>query len=92
MHREILQPKLADSGIGSGNPVSIQELSEVLGPLVQGTMVNATDQMLSSLKHAFAKLMAAKAAFRPFVVTYFSSSDFTEFDFPESHGLVDEQR
>ncbi len=92
MHRELLQPKLADSGIGSGKPVSMQNLSDVLGPLVHGSMVNATEQMLSSLQHAFAKLMTAKAAFRPFVVTYFESSDFTEFDFPESHGLAEEQK
>jgi hypothetical protein len=92
MHRELLQPKLAHSGIGSGKPVSMQELSEILGPLVHGGMVNATDQMLSSLQHAFAKLMAAKVAFRPFVVTYFGNSDFTEFDFPESHGLAVEQK
>jgi hypothetical protein len=88
MHRELLQPKLAESGIGSGKAVSLQELADVLGPLVHGTMVNATDQLVSSLMHAFGKLMAAKLAFRPFAVGYFKSPDFTEFEFPESHGLA----
>jgi hypothetical protein len=92
MHRELLQPKLADSGIGREKAVSLQQLESDLGPLVHGTMVNATDQMISSLKHAFGKLMAAKAAFRPFAVNYFKSSDFTEFEFPESHGLADSLR
>ncbi|MES2944169.1 MAG: hypothetical protein V4772_14970 [Pseudomonadota bacterium] len=91
MHRELLQPKLAGIGIGAGKPVSLQDLVEVLGPLVHGSMVNVTEQMLSSLQHAFGKLMIAKAAFRPFAVTYFKSSDFTEFDFPELYGLAEGQ-
>lgn len=92
MHRELLQPKLAGNGIGAGKPVSLQDLVEVLGPLVHGSMVNATEQMLASLQHAFEKLMTAKAAFRPFAVTYFESSDFTEFDFPETYGLTEGQK
>jgi hypothetical protein len=89
MHRELLQPKLAESGLGMGNSVSLHELAKVLGPLVHGTMVNATEQMISQLQHAFEKLMAAKVAFRAFAVPYFKSksTDFTEFEFPETYGL-----
>jgi len=87
MHRELLQPKLAESGLGAGRPVSLQELEDLLGPLVHGTMVNATSQMISQLQHAFAKLVAAKVSFRAFVVSHFESNDFTDFDFPETHGL-----
>jgi len=91
MHRELLQPKLAESGLGTGNPVSLQELAKLLGPLVHGTMVNSTAQMISQLQHAFEKLAAAKVAFRAFAVLYFKSTDFTEFDFPETYGLVQGQ-
>lgn len=87
MHRELLQPKLAEGAIGDGKPISLGELEKVLGPLVHGTMVNATAQMLSQLQHAFDKLITAKLAFRAFAVSYFKSNDFTEFEFPESYGL-----
>jgi len=87
MHRELLQPKLAEAEIGSGKPISFGELEKLLGPLVQGTMVNATTQMLSQLKHSFEKLVTAKLAFRAFAVSYFKSNDFTDFDFPETYGL-----
>lgn len=90
MHRELLQPKMAESGLGIGNPISLQDLAKALGPLVHGTMVNSTEQMKSQLQHAFEKLMAAKVAFRAFAVPYFKSksTDFTEFDFPETYGLA----
>jgi hypothetical protein len=87
MHRELLQPKLAEVQIGDGKPITLGELEKLLGQLVQGTMVNATTQMLSQLQHSFEKLIAAKLAFRKFAVSYFKSNDFTEFDFPETHGL-----
>ncbi|GJJ02783.1 hypothetical protein RugamoR64_33210 [Duganella rhizosphaerae] len=88
MHRELLQPKLAESGLGTGNAISLQELAKLLGPLVHGTMVNSTTQMISQLQHSFEKLMSAKLVFRDFVTSYFKSDDFTEFDFPETYGLV----
>jgi hypothetical protein len=92
MHRDQLQPKLAESGLGTGNQVSLQELAKLLGPLVHGTMVNATAQMITQLQHAFEKLMVAKVAFRAFAASYFKSNDFTEFDFPETYGLVQGQK
>lgn len=87
MHRDLLQPKLAEVAIGNGKPISFGELEKLLGPLVQGTMINATTQMLSQLQHSFEKLITTKLTFRAFAVSYFKSNDFTEFDFPETYGL-----
>ncbi|MNK35514.1 hypothetical protein D3C87_540430 [compost metagenome] len=92
MHRDLLQPKLSESGLGTGNSISLQELAKVLGPLVHGTMVNSTEQMILQLQHAFGKLITAKSAFRGFAVSYFKTTDFTEFEFPETYGLVPGQK
>lgn len=89
MHREILQPKLGEIGVGAGVAISLQELDKLLGPLIHGTMNNSTVQMISQLQHAFTKLIAAKVEFRAFATVYFKSNDFTEFDFPETYGLVE---
>lgn len=89
MHREMLQPKLAEIGLGAGIAISLQELEKLLGPLIHGTMINSTAQMISQLQHAFEKLIAAKVAFRAFATVYFKSNDFTEFEFPETYGLVE---
>lgn len=91
MHRDLLQPKLSEIGFDAGNSVSLQELAKVLGPLVHGTMVNSTAQMISQLQHTFGKLIAAKLAFRTFAVSYFKTTNFTEFEFPETYGLVPSQ-
>ncbi|MED5596727.1 hypothetical protein [Janthinobacterium sp. P210006] len=88
MHRELLQPKLSESGFGTGNLASLQELAKVLGPLIHGTMVNSTAQIILQLQYAFEKLIAAKLDFRAFAVSYFKTTDFTEFEFPETYGLV----
>lgn len=88
MHRELLQPKLSQIGFESGKSISLQELEKYLGPLVQGTMVNSTNQMIEELQHAFGKLIAAKLAFRAFAVSYFKTTNFTEFEFPDTYGLV----
>lgn len=87
LHRELLQPKLSEAGIGNGKAVTDAELRETLGMLLHGTMVNTTDQMLSLLKATFEKLLAAKEAFRNYAVTHFKTNDFTDFDFPETYGL-----
>lgn len=91
MHRELLQPKLSECGFGKGNTTSLQELVKGLGPLVHGTMVNSTEQMISQLQHAFGKLILAKLAFRAFAVSYFKTNHFTEFEFPETYGLAPAQ-
>jgi hypothetical protein len=87
MHREMLQPKMAEIRLGDGSPVQLSKLPELLGPLVYGSMVNATSQMLTLMQSTFHKLVSLKVAFRAYAVKYFGTADFTEFDFPESHGL-----
>jgi hypothetical protein len=89
LHRELLQPKMAELGLGNGKPVDLAELPSQLGPLVHGTLLNSTDQMLSILRATFKKLLAAKIKFRAYSVTYFRTNDFTDFDFPENFGLLD---
>jgi len=89
LHRELLQPKMAELGLGDGKPVGLAELPSLLGPLVHGTLVNSTDQMLSILRATFKKLLAAKVQFRAYSVTYFKTNDFTDFNFPETYGLLD---
>jgi hypothetical protein len=88
MHRELLQPKLAEAGLGNGKAVVLNDLPTLLGSLVYGTMVNSTDQILSLLQSSFKKLAAVKTQFRAFAVKYFRTTDFTDFDFPETHGLL----
>lgn len=88
MHRELLQPKLAEAGIGDGKTIALSELSQILGSHLNGSMVNATIQMLELLQDAFEKLMASKYVFRIHAVAYFKTADFTDFDFPETYGLV----
>jgi hypothetical protein len=87
MHREMLQPKLAEAGFESGKPITLAELTRGLGSLVHGTMTNATTQMVEMLPHTFRKLVDAKAALRAFAVKYFGTNEFTEFDFPEMNGM-----
>ena len=87
MHRELLQPKMVEAGLGTGKEATLAEMQNLLGPLVHGTMVNATNQMLSLLQGTFRKLVAAKVAFRAYAVKYFKTTDFTNFDFPETYGL-----
>ena len=89
LHRELLQPKMAELGLGGDTPVSLVELPSQLGPLVHGTLVNSTDQMLSILRATFKKLAAVKIEFRAHAVKHFKTNDFTDFDFPDTHGLLD---
>ncbi len=90
LHRQELQPKMAAAGIGSGKAVTMAEIRSALGPLVFGTMINATGQLLEVMQSTFKKLTAVKKAFRTYAVEYFSSTDFTDFDFPETYGLLGE--
>ena len=86
-HRERLQPRMEEMGMTNGEEVLLSELKEKLGSLVVETMVNATNQILTLLPETFDKLVKVKATFRAHAVKYFATSNFTEFDFPESLGL-----
>jgi hypothetical protein len=90
-HRQELQPRMAAAGLAAGKPVTLAELQRILGPLVHGTMVNTTEQMLSLMQSTFEKLTMVKQAFRSHAVSFFRSDDFTDFSFPESYGLAKEQ-
>lgn len=92
IHRDLMQPKLAESGLRTGDSTSLENLAKVLGPMVHGTMVNSTAQMKSQLQHSFEKLMAAKVAFRAFAVACFKGIELTEFEFPETYGLASHQK
>ena len=88
MHKDLLQPKLAEIGFQTGELYSLQDMAKGLGLLVHGAMSNSTTQMILQLQHAFGKLSAVKLSFRAFAVSYFKTNDFTEFEFPETYGLV----
>lgn len=92
MHKDLLQPKLSEIGFETGKSYSLPDMAKDLGPLVHGSMSNSTTQMILQLQHAFGKLIAAKLSFRVFAVSYFKTNDFTEFEFPETYGLVPGQK
>lgn len=87
-HLERLQPAMAASGISNGSVVTNEVIRKALGEQVYGHGVNATDNCIVSLRRAFEKLHAVKASVRPYLVLRFRTNDFTDFDFPETWGLV----
>jgi len=87
-HREEVQPRLASSGVENGATVTHGDIKRALGPLVFPTIVASTDQLIDVLKNAFGKLAKSKQGFRAYVVKRFCSNDFTDFDFPETYGLL----
>ena len=87
-HRELLQPKIVEIGLGAEQPVSMSKLIADLGPRVCGTMQGATEQVLSLLPSSFEKVIKATTDFRAFAVQYFGTDDFTKFEFPETYGLT----
>ena len=90
MHREEVQPRLASAGIGNGSTITNGDVQRALGPLVFPSIVTTTDQVIDVLKSAFAKLTKSKKEFRAYVVKRFKTKDFTDFDFPETYGLLSE--
>lgn len=87
-HLERLQPAMAASGISNGSFVSTEEVRKALGEQIFVHAVNATDNCILTLRRAFEKLAAVKATMRPYLVRRFRTEDFTDFDFPETWGLV----
>lgn len=92
LHREEVQPCLASAGIGNGSTVTNEDIKHALGPLVFPTIVTMTDQVIEVLKSAFAKLEKSKKAFRAYAVKRFNTKDLTDFDFPETYGLLPETK
>jgi hypothetical protein len=90
-HVERVQPALATSVIPNGGVVTREALQLVLGTHVFGTIVNSTDNCILTLQRAFQKLAEAKGNTRTYLVARFKSNDFTDFEFPDTYGLVPNQ-
>lgn len=89
LHLEYVQPALAASKVPNGGIITKEVLEqEVLGVHIFGSIVNSTENCIVSLQRAFQKLSAVKIKAREYLVTRFKSNDFTDFDFPETYGLV----
>lgn len=89
LHLERIQPALAASSIPMGTMVTDKDLQKAFGTHLFGSIVNSTDNSIVSLKRSFERLIAVKQKTRPYLVRRFGTSDFTEFDFPETYGLTD---
>ena len=88
LHVEKVQPALAASTIPNGGTVTEGALQLVLGLHLYGSIVNSTNNCITTLQRAFQKLAAVKLKARTYVVLRFKSNDFTDFDFPDTYGLV----
>lgn len=91
-HLERVQPALAASVIPNGSPITPGALQLVLGTHVFGTIINSTDNCIITLQRAFQKLSAIKERTRAYLVQRFDSKDFTDFDFPDTYGLVPDEK
>ncbi len=92
LHREEVQPRLASAGVQNGSTITHGDIKRALGPHIFPSIVNTTDQVIEALKNAFTKLAKSKHDFRAYVVKRFRSNDFTDFDFPETYGLLPETK
>lgn len=90
VHAQQVQPALAAAGLGPGVPVTMEGLEKAMGPLVFGTIVNATENTLLTLRRAFEKLVASKTKVRAYAVKRFKTNDFLDFDFPDTWGLTED--
>jgi hypothetical protein len=88
LHFEKVQPKLAASVIPNGGTVTEGALQLVLGNHLFGTLVSSTDNCIESLSRAYVKLAEVKTKARAHLVQRFKTNDFTDFDMPETYGLV----
>ena len=91
IHFEKVQPALAASIIPNGGVVTQEAIELVLGRHLFGTIVNSTTNCLETLQRAYAKLADVKIKARTYLVERFKTNDFTEFDMPETYGLVPTQ-
>lgn len=88
IHIQKVQPALATAGLHPGVPVTLASFEAALGPLLYGTIVNATENSLITLRRAFEKLAVCKDQVRAYAVLRFKSNDFTDFDFPDTWGIT----
>ena len=88
IHFERVQPALASSTIPKNGLVTQGEIEIVLGRHLFGTIVNSTENCLETLNRAYAKLAEVKIQARAHLVQRFKTNDFTDFDMPETYGLM----
>lgn len=88
-HLEQLQPALAASGIQNGGYITNDEIRKALGDRIYFHAISATDNCILTLQRAFEKLMPLKSSIHSYLVSRFQTSDFTNFDFPETWGLTE---
>ena len=88
IHIEKVQPALAASVIPNGGVVTQETLELALGKHLFGTILNSTTNCLEALQRAYAKLAAVKIQARKYLVERFKTNDFTDFEMPETYGLV----
>ncbi len=91
LHRTQVQSLYISSGIKNGSPVTHGEIKSALGPHLYQSIVAITDQVIDELKSAYKKLDKSKTEFRAYVVKRFKTNDFTDFDFPDTYGLLPEK-
>jgi hypothetical protein len=88
IHFGKVQPALAASTIPNGGLVTQETIELVLGTHLFGTIVSGTNNCLEALQRAYAKLAEVKIKARAYLVQRFKTNDFTDFDMPETYGLV----
>jgi hypothetical protein len=88
MHLQQVQPALASSSLRTGATISEHDLEQALGRLLYGSIKNATDNCILSLRRAFEMLVESKTKIRAYAVRRFKTNDFTDFDFPDTYGLT----
>ena len=88
IHYEKVQPALAASIIPNDGVVTQGAIELVLGKHLFGTIVNSTENCLETLRRAYEKLADVKGKARAHLVERFKTNDFTDFDMPETYGLV----
>ena len=88
LHYEKVQPALAASIIPNNGMVTQGAIELVLGKHLFGTIVNSTDNCLETLRRAYEKLADVKTKARTYLVDRFKTTDFTDFDMPETYGLT----
>lgn len=88
LHFEKVQPKLAASVSPNGGTVTEASLQLVLGNHLFGTIVSSTNNCIEALSRAYVKLADVKTRARAHLVQRFKTDDFTDFDMPETYGLV----
>ena len=88
IHFGKVQPALATSTIPNDGLVTPEEIELILGKHLFGMIINSTDNCLETLQRAYAKLAEVKIKARAYLVQRFKTNDFTDFDMPETYGLV----